>query len=74
MTTPIIDHHYTEFLHDLKNKVALSRSKAALSVNRELILLYHHIGTAILKAQKQQGWGRKLLISLAMICVLNLQK
>jgi predicted nuclease of restriction endonuclease-like (RecB) superfamily len=36
-----------------------------LSINKELILLYHHIGTEILKAQKQQGWGAKVIDQLS---------
>jgi predicted nuclease of restriction endonuclease-like (RecB) superfamily len=35
--------------------------KAALSVNRELILLYWHIGREILRCQGEQGWGAKVV-------------
>jgi len=44
MTKNIINQEYSQFLADLKERVASSRYKAALSVNKELILLYHHIG------------------------------
>jgi len=32
-----------------------------LSVNKELILLYHPIGTEILKSQEMHGWGSKII-------------
>lgn len=38
-----------------------SRYRAALQVNHELILLYHHIGTQILKSQAEHGWGGKVI-------------
>ena len=42
---------YTEFLEVLKEKVATARYKAARTINHNLILLYHYIGTEILKKQ-----------------------
>jgi hypothetical protein len=55
--TKIIAKEYVEFLEQLKEHIATSRYKAALAVNSELILLYHYIGTEILKRQKEYGWG-----------------
>jgi predicted nuclease of restriction endonuclease-like (RecB) superfamily len=66
MTTKnIINQEYSKFLADLKERVASSRYKAALSVNKELILLYHHIGMQILEAQSRQGWGAKVIDQLS---------
>ncbi len=65
MTKNIINQEYSKFLADLKERVASSRYKAALSVNKELILLYHHIGTQILDAQSKQGWGTKIIEQLS---------
>lgn len=65
MTTSIVNQAYSKLLSDLKARVASSRYKAALSVNRELILLYHHIGTQILEAQARQGWGTKIITQLS---------
>lgn len=48
-----------------KFRVATSRYKAALSVNKELILLYHYIGTEILKSQNTHGWGAKIIDQLS---------
>ncbi|CAO4847579.1 MAG: hypothetical protein CNLJKLNK_01396 [Holosporales bacterium] len=52
---------YLNFLNDIKKDIQTSRIRAALSVNRELILLYWRIGHEILKKQKELGWGLKLL-------------
>jgi predicted nuclease of restriction endonuclease-like (RecB) superfamily len=53
------------FLSNLKKRVSLSRHKAVLSVNKELILLYHHIGTVILNSQTNHGWGAKIIDQLS---------
>src|SRR5579872_3776667 len=65
MSKNIVSQEYTKLLSDLKQRVASSRYKAAWSVNKELILLYHHIGTAILNAQANQGWGTKIISQLS---------
>lgn len=65
MNKNIINQEYSKFLADLKERVASSRYKAALSVNKELILLYYHIGTQILDAQSKQGWGAKVIDQLS---------
>jgi len=65
MTKNIFNQEYSKFLADLKERVASSRYKAALSVNREMILLYHHIGTQILEAQNKAGWGAKVIDQLS---------
>ena len=57
MTDNIPAQDYAEFFEQLKNHVASSRYKAARAVNKELILLYHHVGTEILKRQQEHGWG-----------------
>ena len=56
---------YAPLLADLKARVRAAQVKAALSVNRELILLYWHIGREILRAQKAEGWGAKVVERLA---------
>jgi hypothetical protein len=52
-----ISKEYSVFLEDLKTKVTSARYRTALSVNKELILLYHHIGRGILESQAKHGWG-----------------
>ena len=61
----LTDPEYIQFLEDLKSRVATSRYRAALTVNKELILLYHYIGIAILKAQAAKGWGAKVIDELS---------
>lgn len=61
----ILTQEYANFVGDLKQWVLSSRYKAALSVNQELIALYHHIGFEILKSQKQHGWGAKVIDQLS---------
>jgi predicted nuclease of restriction endonuclease-like (RecB) superfamily len=64
MSNSIISE-YNQLLSELKQRVATSRYKAALSVNKELILLYHHIGCQILAAQANKGWGAKIIDQLS---------
>ncbi len=61
----MIPNGYAPLLADLKSCVRAAQVKAALSVNRELILLYWHIGREILRAQKAEGWGTKVVERLA---------
>jgi predicted nuclease of restriction endonuclease-like (RecB) superfamily len=52
---------YQELLIGLKQRIRTSQIRAALAVNRELILLYWQIGREILLRQSQQGWGAKVI-------------
>ncbi len=65
MNKTITDNNYAQLLNDLKTRVSTARYKAALSVNSELVLLYHHIGTEILNAQQNHGWGAKIIDQLS---------
>jgi len=64
-TLPALPVSYAAVLADLKARVRTAQVKAALSVNRELILLYWHIGREILRCQGEQGWGAKVVERLA---------
>jgi len=55
------DKTYIQLINQLKQEIQTSRVKAALAVNRELILLYFKIGKAILINQKKEGWGSKIV-------------
>ena len=46
---------YPEFLQDLKTRIRGAQVRAALAVNRELILLYWSIGRDILLRQGMEG-------------------
>ncbi len=62
---PAIPESYGQFLSDLKTRIRTAQVKAALAVNRELVLLYWQIGRDILERQKQEGWGSKVIDQLA---------
>ncbi len=65
MTKDVLTQDYGVLLKEIKDQVVSSRYKAALKVNKELILLYHQIGTGILNAQQQHGWGAKVIDQLS---------
>ncbi|MEM6836651.1 MAG: PDDEXK nuclease domain-containing protein [Cyanobacteria bacterium P01_C01_bin.120] len=56
---------YEELLTQLKDRIRQSQVRAALSVNRELVVLYWQIGREILQRQTEQGWGSKVVDRLA---------
>jgi len=56
---------YEELLARLKERVRTAQVRAAVSVNRELVLLYWHIGREILSRQEQEGWGAGVIDRLA---------
>ncbi len=56
---------YTDWLAELKTRIHAAQQRAALAVNRELVLLYWQIGRDILARQADQGWGAKVIERLA---------
>lgn len=56
---------YEEWLQSLKERIAGAQLRAALAVNRELVLLYWQIGREILDRQRRHGWGAKVVERLA---------
>jgi predicted nuclease of restriction endonuclease-like (RecB) superfamily len=52
---------YADWLADLKARIHGAQQRAALAVNRELVLLYWQIGRDILARQAEQGWGAKVI-------------
>ena len=58
---PDLPEGYPEFIVSLKQRIRLAQVKAALSVNRELVLLYWQIGKDILTRQEREGWGAKVI-------------
>ena len=61
----LIPEGYDEFLRGLKERIRTAQVRAALAVNRELVLLYWRIGQDILERQRQSGWGSKVIDRLA---------
>ena len=52
---------YVELLDSLKLRIQQARTKAALSVNRELVMLYWDIGWLIIQRQEEEGWGTAVI-------------
>lgn len=59
------DENYSSLLNGLKQRIRSAQVKAAIAINRELILLYWQIGREILVRQQQEGWGSKIITRLA---------
>ena len=57
----IIPGGYDQLVENLKTRIREAQVKAALAVNRELVLLYWNIGRAILQEQEKHGWGAKVI-------------
>lgn len=56
---------YPRFLSNIKERIALARVRASLSVNRELIELYWYIGKMIVERQERESWGKAIVEKLA---------
>lgn len=56
---------YLRLLENLKAQIRASQVRAAVAVNRELVLLYWSIGREILERQAELGWGAKVIDQLA---------
>ena len=56
---------YGQLLADLKERIRDARTRASVSVNRELVLLYWEIGQCILERQREEGWGARVIDHLA---------
>lgn len=56
---------YTDFLVDIKNRIRDAQYSALKAVNKELIDLYWDIGKKIVEKQKELGWGKAIVETLA---------
>ena len=56
---------YRHWLDELKSKVRRIQIKAALSVNRELLLFYWELGADIVRKQTEAKWGDGFLKQLS---------
>jgi predicted nuclease of restriction endonuclease-like (RecB) superfamily len=52
---------YTEWFADWKKRIQSAQIKAALQVNREILLLYWELGRDIAAKQKTASWGEGLI-------------
>lgn len=60
-----LDKDYREILQLLKEKIRQARLHAVHTVNKQLLLLYHEIGSIISEQEKAGGWGAKVIDTLA---------
>ena len=51
---------YPELLLDLKERIRVAQVRAALGVNRELVLLYWSMGRDLSRRFENEGWGTKI--------------
>lgn len=63
MSKDLLFGDYNNFLHQLKERIRNAQIRAALAVNRELVVLYWQIGQEILTRQQAQGWGAKVIVN-----------
>ena len=56
---------YAALLASIKERIRTAQVRAALAVNRELVLLYWGIGKEILARQQEEGWGTRVIERLA---------
>ena len=65
MDLELVTEDYAGFLGDLKERIRGAQVRAALNVNRELVLLYWQIGREVLARQGTAGWGAKVIDKLS---------
>lgn len=65
MEIELIGKDYADFLRELKGRIRNAQVRAALNVNRELVLLYWQIGREIRTRQGAAGWGAKIIEQLS---------
>lgn len=61
ISSSAIPKTYRPFLEEIKKRIRTTQLKTALSVNRDLIMLYWSIGKDLVERQKKEGWGSKIL-------------
>ena len=59
------NEEYQKFFLDLKTRIQTAQTRAALAVNRELVLLYWQMGRDLDAKQDQYGWGDKVFDRIA---------
>ena len=57
--------HYASLLGEIKNRIQQAQTRAVLSANREMLLLYWDVGRMIDMRQKEEGWGTGVIPTLS---------
>ena len=58
----INENQYLDVIESIKNEISKAQYSAALQINKELTLLYYHIGSTI---NEHKTWGNKFIDNLA---------
>ncbi len=61
MDQELVTEDYADFIGELKERIRNAQIRAALNVNRELVLLYWQIGRETRARQGTAGWGAKVI-------------
>ncbi len=61
MTDTIRTIDYMSWIKGIKERIAISRVKASLAANYELIELYWYLGSQIVEKQKMARWGSRFI-------------
>lgn len=62
----VLPSDYGDFLETVKVRIRTAQVRAALAVNKEMILLYWQIGKDVLERQQREGWGSKVIDHLSL--------
>lgn len=65
MSKKIVTIGYDQFLKEIKQQIKLAQYQALKQVNKEMIQLYWDLGNKIVNNQKQYGWGKAIVETLA---------
>lgn len=56
---------YQSFFIEVKNRIRSAQYEALKAVNKELVGLYWDLGKMIVQKQKEAGWGKSVVVTLA---------
>ncbi len=53
--------HYADLFQEIKDKVHCAHLRTVMAANTAMVLLYWEIGHTVLRRQKQEGWGARVI-------------
>lgn len=60
-TLALMPNGYLDFIASIKKQISKQIIQTRLNANSDMVLIYWHIGKAILEKQKLEGWGTKVI-------------
>lgn len=61
----ILDKDYKQWIQDLSSRYRKSQLKAAVKVNKEMLLFYWNLGRDIVRMRAEERWGEKVITNLS---------